>query len=1526
LSEIILIKSIQEIGDNVFDGCDKLSLIDMINPNNLTKCGINNFINLTNSIKIILRGLADKTEIKNSSALRTFLLQVPNTITLNEDWIIYPVNKFVYNEIITITDTPSAQDSDPITTEIITVDNLVKTKITTTTTVKNNTTTISKLTTKFTSETDISFIPPPFNEIKSISINKYATKLANNLFKDRTTLNELNIPSNILEIGSYCFNNCPKIISLDISYVNIIGINCFEKCINLKYIYLSDNLKEIPDYCFSKCYNLETIIIPKSVSKIGKFAFELCGSLEYIIFNNPSNIKSVGENVFDKLLEPITFVFNGLTSNDINNITATSSLYSGLYKLMIQNPKNPVFSSEIYKPYPRFSTFTFNDGTSVMSNDEYILSNFPSNKEKSTLIRVEIGGLIRQIGISDGTSIFRNSSVTEVTLPYSINKISRNAFDSCSLLTKINIYNPTYLETIENDLFTNITTTTTTTTIITINFYGIQPNDVTDSTTLTNLINQVPTNNNVFRHIYTNNVSKFYFNNGKNKKTSDPNIGQSIAKESNAILIKAIISNSVTIIGSEIFKNCLFKSIYIPPSVNTIQGQLFTECNELKYAYLLFPINAQFSLFNNCNNLERILFNENITKLPNYAFKDSSSLTKIETLKSDLNIINGMPNIDEIGEYAFYNCISLENVPDFPNLTYFGNNCFYKCYAIKSFVMPAKLLKFQSNLFSESLLNYITCNNTIQEYGTIKESLFENLEFLIGINLSSTINKLGIRTFYKCKSLTSITVPDTVSILDSECFYGCLNLKSITIGSNVTYLGPRCFKNCALLFPTGQLNIPSSVKIIEEECFEYCISLISINFGINNLSNLTNNSNIKKLGNRCFIDCQKLVSVILPSNLTIIGESCFKNCYNLQYIIFPTTLVEMGDNCFENCNSITSISLPDNLNQIGKECFLKCINITSITIGTNTTLISEKGFKNLSKLNSISFNGTKLQLFDKELFMNCKSLLSINIPLSITRIEDKCFYGCRELTSITIPKNVTYLGKQIFNYCYALNDIIISDWYNIKFISNDLDLFNSAYTYEDENNVLYPLYPNNQTILKPINFRIYVMFDYAEIYNNYYRIENNIYSVFLDILSKNPISKLIEPVNLPNGSTVIYDNISLIDNYTTLYYYTLDSNDIDYKNKYFRDILNDSTIFSNNYFTITNANVLRTLNSIYNFTAKFELRAVTLGSNVISINNSAFENSSIKAISYPVGCRITIIPEKCFKASYLEYITLPLSVSEIGKSCFEDCYNLKTVKLQNTSVTALLENTFRNCTALFNIEFPPNLQYIEDNCFEGCNSLRNVTNLPTTLKYISTSAFKSCISITDFTVPEGVEWIGPSCFKECRSLINIVLPSTLIYMFEFSLARTLINTIQIPDNVKFIGFGCFSNCNSLTNVIFPSYVSFIYPACFYGCNNLSSIVLPTSDYSSIKIEDTYYETFIIDMIELETPLFRIDTKFDGTVFPGVDGTGPSSYIQSESDANPYPKIYPFPVTSGTVNNLSNFDCSHINFFPNQSIHYSKSFN
>lgn len=77
-------------------------------------------------------------------------------------------------------------------------------------------------------------------------------------------------------------------------------------------------------------------------------------------------------------------------------------------------------------------------------------------------------------------------------------------------------------------------------------------------------------------------------------------------------------------------------------------------------------------------------------------------------------------------------------------------------------------------------------------------------------------------------------------------------------------------------------------------------------------------------------------------------------------------------------------------------------------------------------------------------FYNLKSLTSIEIPTSVTKICNRAFAYCSSLTSITIPANVLEIENNSFRYCDNLTSVTIeatsitigSDAFNIGTSNN----------------------------------------------------------------------------------------------------------------------------------------------------------------------------------------------------------------------------------------------------------------------------------------------------------------------------------------------------------------------------------------------------------------------------------------------------------------------------------------------------------
>ena len=145
---------------------------------------------------------------------------------------------------------------------------------------------------------------------------------------------------------------------------------------------------------------------------------------------------------------------------------------------------------------------------------------------------------------------------------------------------------------------------------------------------------------------------------------------------------------------------------------------------------------------------------------------------------------------------------------------------------------------------------------------------------------------------------------------------------------------------------------------------------------------------------------------------------------------------------------------------------------------------------------------------------------------------------------------------------------------------------------------------------------------------------------------------------------------------------------------------------------------------------------------------------------------VTKIGDDAFKNCVdLTSVTIPNSVTEIGKSSFQNC-GLQSLDIPS-SVTSIGEETFYGCSELATITVD------EDNTVYdsrgGCNAIiRKLDNtllygckntvIPSSVKAIGDYAFRCCTGMTTLEIPEGVTSIGQDAFDYCTNLASLTIP------------------------------------------------------------------------------------------------------------------------------------------------------------------------
>ncbi|MBP3821948.1 MAG: leucine-rich repeat domain-containing protein [Bacteroidaceae bacterium] len=110
------------------------------------------------------------------------------------------------------------------------------------------------------------------------------------------------------------------------------------------------------------------------------------------------------------------------------------------------------------------------------------------------------------------------------------------------------------------------------------------------------------------------------------------------------------------------------------------------------------------------------------------------------------------------------------------------------------------------------------------------------------------------------------------------------------------------------------------------------------------------------------------------------------------------------------------------------------------------------------------------------------------------------------------------------------------------------------------------------------------------------------------------------------------------------------------------------------------------------------------------------------------------------------YAGISYDVTEIGGWAFYQC-KLTDITIPN-SITSIGKYAFGGCYNLTSIEIPSSVSEINDYTFSGCSGLTRV-NIPNSITTIGKGAFNGCIKLTSVSIPNSVTEIGEYAFAGC---------------------------------------------------------------------------------------------------------------------------------------------------------------------------------
>ena len=678
---------------------------------------------------------------------------------------------------------------------------------------------------------------------------------------------------------------------------------------------------------------------------------------------------------------------------------------------------------------------------------------------------------------------------------------------------------------------------------------------------------------------------------------------------------------------------------------------------------------------------------------------------------------------------------------------------------------------------------------------------------------------------YPCTAhIINIFKEEIINLYAAFRYYG-FSVRPVVAGSstpsgNIDFADPAVKAICVANWDTngdGELSYDEAAAVTDLG------NIFSDNQEIKKFNELQYFTGLTSIGERAFDWCTGLTSVIIPNSVTNIGFGAFRDCSSLTSVTIPDNVSSIDTYAFMSCERLTSVTIPNNVTSIGSEAFSGCSGLTSIKVESGNTKYDSRNNCNaiIETNTNILITGCMNTIIPNSVttigdfaFYKCSGLISVNIPNSVTSIGNYAFDDCTGLTSVTIPNSVTSIGRSAFQYCTGLTSVTIPN--SVTSIGRSVFYWCTGLT-----EVI-------SLIEEPWGIDESTFMCYDETGESYY-----------------PASTLY----VPAGTKEKYEATAGWNKFKNIVEMEAPSGNIDFADPAVK------ALCVANWDTDGDGEL-----------SYAEAAAVT------DIGTGFANNKDIKSfdeLQYFTG--VTELSEAAFSfSSNLQSITIPKSVTNIGRLLLIDCENLISIRVdeENSSYdsrdncNAIIETASnRLISGCMNTVIPNSVESIGDCSFEGHSGLLSIT-IPNTVKAIEFGAFNSCSGLSSITIPKSVTYIGVSAFANCSGLKTIqvengnpeydsrnncnaiistngnaliagcmstVIPNTVTSIESFAFCGcTGLTSLDIPNSVISIGYLAFSNCSNLSSVTIPNSVTTIGDAAFQVCSSLSSLEIPNS--------------------------------------------------------------------------------------------------
>ena len=211
-----------------------------------------------------------------------------------------------------------------------------------------------------------------------------------------------------------------------------------------------------------------------------------------------------------------------------------------------------------------------------------------------------------------------------------------------------------------------------------------------------------------------------------------------------------------------------------------------------------------------------------------------------------------------------------------------------------------------------------------------------------------------------------------------------------------------------------EVIFPASLVEIEAGAFANCTAITRITLA---------HTKVIAIGAGAFQNCESLAMAKFPASLVAIGEAAFSNCPAITELALSHTAIStLGDNAFMLCSSLEDVSFPASLAAVGVGCFAFTAMTTATLTATKLTTLAVWMFYSCQHLATVNLPPT-LTVIEDRAFMDCSSLARLHLPYNLAAVRGEAFSGCTALTLLSLPASVTVVRGMAFWNCASLRTV-----------------------------------------------------------------------------------------------------------------------------------------------------------------------------------------------------------------------------------------------------------------------------------------------------------------------------------------------------------------------------------------------------------------------------------------------------------------------------------------------------------------------